>query len=87
MMNDIFTELSKAVILWDKTDDSNFVFSSEFRNTEILLRLNDFPDEPLCTLIVNDASIDLDEFPDGWSLPIHRDREEKDGVVNFPNKE
>jgi len=33
------------------------------------LRLNDFPDEPLFTLIVGERAIDLESRPPTWTLP------------------
>jgi hypothetical protein len=33
------------------------------------LRMNDFPEEPLFTLIVGEQTIDFDDRPPTWTLP------------------
>jgi len=44
------------------------LFSVLFENQTVLLRLNDFPNESLCTVIVNGREVDLEVLPAGWSI-------------------
>ena len=62
----------RATISWQKTAESAYVFNAFFEGKEVRLRLNDFPDEPLCTLFVSIDEIQVDEFPKCWTLPRHR---------------
>ena len=73
-MKDVTTELLKAKIDWQKVSDSPPVFETQFQNKSIRLRLNDFPEEVLCTLFVDDDEVDLDDFPSNWTLPRHREK-------------
>lgn len=42
----------------------------------IRLRLNDFPDEPICTVFIDGKGFDIEEFPrPNWTLPAHRGEE------------
>jgi hypothetical protein len=34
------------------------------------LRMNDFPEEPLYTVKWGDESLDIDESPPNWSIPM-----------------
>ena len=72
---DVYKEIKNSVILWEKTVLSKYVFSTPYEDDEILLQLNDFPDQPLCSLIVDDSLLNLEEMPVGWSLPAHREEE------------
>jgi len=57
---------------WAESLESPYVFQAVVDGWVIKLRLNDFPEEPLCTLMVSDMQLDLDDFPAFWSLPRHR---------------
>ena len=59
-------------IAWQKTQESEYVFSTIVEGEEIRLRLNDFPEEPLCTVIWSGGEQDLEELGKGWTLPKHR---------------
>lgn len=43
-------------------------YRTEIDGAELRLQMNDFPDEPLCTLIIGSDSFDLEEMPNGWRL-------------------
>lgn len=44
------------------------LYSVLVENQRVLLRLNDFPNESLCTLILNGREVDLEVLPAGWSI-------------------
>ena len=44
------------------------LFCVRFEDETILLRLNEFPYESLCTVILNGREVDLEVFPDSWSI-------------------
>ena len=57
---------------WEASAESPYTFEAMFEGRVVRLRLNDFPDEPLCTLIGEGVETDLHEFPPLWTLPRHR---------------
>ncbi|MFA7340794.1 MAG: hypothetical protein WC028_28670 [Candidatus Obscuribacterales bacterium] len=72
-MNKLVDQLQVARVNWEATSESAFLFRTLFANTQVKLRLNDFPEEPLCTIIVDDVETDIDDFPKTWTLPKHRE--------------
>jgi hypothetical protein len=57
-------------IVWQKGADPQYPFVAGFDGERCVVRLNDFPDESLYTLIVNDVEIaDFDDWPKQWSRP------------------
>lgn len=65
-------ELLEIEIEWQETDRS-YHFAAVVEDEELMLRLNDFPDEPICTLIrAWGEEEDLEEMGPLWSLPRHR---------------
>jgi hypothetical protein len=75
-MADFLEQLLQAQIGWEATNESKYVFCTTFRGKIVRLRLNDFPDEPICTVIINNQEIDVEHVPDNWSLPSHREEGE-----------
>jgi len=71
-MHNLITQLLKTKMDWQTTKESPFIFNALFQDKTVQLRLNDFPEEPLATLIVDGAETPLHEFPDCWTLPRHR---------------
>lgn len=59
---------------WEPSSESPYIFQATCGGQAVRLRLNDFPDEPLCTLIVEGTETDLHEFPPLWTLPRHREK-------------
>jgi len=70
----VIEKLKASRIDWQESKESEFVFHTDFLNHLVRLRLNDFPDESLCTLIFDGVETDLEEFPECWSLPRHRNQ-------------
>ncbi len=57
-------------IAWRKTADPKRPFAAEFEGEKCLLRLNDFPDEHLYTLLVNGVEVtDFDDWSSRWTRP------------------
>ena len=71
-MDNILGQLTQSKVDWERTGESEYIFRATFRGKDVLLRLNDFPDEPLCTAIIDDQETDIHEFPKSWTLPRHR---------------
>ncbi|MCI5145728.1 MAG: hypothetical protein D3923_09395 [Candidatus Electrothrix sp. AR3] len=54
-------------IVWRKTDDSEFPYVADGKHEQMKIRLNDFPAEPLYSLVINDAVFcDFDQWPPSW---------------------
>lgn len=70
MITDVNDILFKKDILWLK-HDSNVRFYYAYLNGELLLlRINDFPDEPLYTFINGLLIKDFDDLPNKWILVL-----------------
>jgi len=65
-------ELLKRKIDWQKTSDNAYQFVCTIEEQIFQLRLNDFPEEPLCTIIWNGGEQNLDNIGKEWTLPKHR---------------
>ena len=56
------------VINWHKTTDPFYPYAAIFNNRNLKLRLNDFPEEPMYTLLVDGETIEsFDEWPSCWT--------------------
>jgi hypothetical protein len=71
-MTSVLEQLQNAKMDWQTTSESPYIFQAVFEGKTIRLRLNDFPDEPLCTVFIEGTETDLHEFPTFWTLPRHR---------------
>jgi hypothetical protein len=71
-MDDI-SSLFKEQINWQcvKLGRSKFYASVDGERCE--LRMNDFPEEPLYTLTFRGQSIDFDDRPKTWTLPLNEE--------------
>jgi hypothetical protein len=59
----------KESITWEETRDPEYPYSAKVNQNNYLIRLNDFPDESLYTLIVNNEEIeDLEDWPELWII-------------------
>jgi len=65
--------LQSARIDWDSSVKDPYLFVATFQGKQVYLRLNEFPAEPLCTVLVDGIGSDLHEFPKSWTLPRHRE--------------
>jgi hypothetical protein len=54
-------------ICWEEALNPEFPLKATHNGKKLRLRMNDFPAEPLYTLLVNDEEIlDLDDLPANW---------------------
>jgi hypothetical protein len=72
MNSNTLSVLQAAAIAWEQSSKGHYWFTTEFQSNAYLLRLNDFPAEPICTVFIDGVEFDLDDFPGSWTLPEHR---------------
>jgi RNA polymerase sigma-70 factor, ECF subfamily len=54
-------------ITWEETTNPEYPYSAKIGQDNYVIRLNDFPDESLYTLIVNNEEVeDFDDWPEQW---------------------
>lgn len=59
--------LIRTPVEWQETDDVDFPYRARLGGVEWTIRLNDFPDEPLFTLVRNGKPLaDFDDWPARW---------------------
>jgi len=57
---------------WERSSENKYLFHAVVEGEKFFLRLNDFPEEPICTLIGQGQEIDLEEFGEHWRMPWQR---------------
>lgn len=57
--------LDKSII-WNVHEENKRYYYAYFNNGFLLLRINNFPDEPMYTVIYEKYISDLDELPNQW---------------------
>lgn len=63
-------ERMAAPIAWSRTGDGEFPCRTEFRGRELTLRMNDFPAEPLYSVMCGGQNLgDLEDWPSSWIRP------------------
>lgn len=75
MVQDI-SSLFQKPISWHSTKPGSVEFYAYVDGERCELCLNDFPDEPLCTLTFRGQSMSFDDRPRSWSLPIGKNANE-----------
>lgn len=61
----------KEEILWARTVLGEFPYKNEHETGTLMIRINDFPEENLYTLICNDKEVKhFDEWPKLWNKPV-----------------
>lgn len=57
-------------IVWKHTGDAEFPYTAEVSGRCFTIRINDFPAEPLYTLLVDGNELaDLEDWPSAWEMP------------------
>jgi hypothetical protein len=57
-------------LVWEATGDGEYPYSTKVGDRILTIRVNDFPAEPLYSLLVDgDAVEDLDDWPAAWVKP------------------
>lgn len=60
----------RAPIAWEATGDGEFPYAAAHRGHSFVIRVNDFPAEPLYTLLSEGEEIeDLEDWPPAWIRP------------------
>lgn len=66
-------------VRWKRDVANRYLFHAELDGCEFTLRLNDFPEEPLCTLVGLGEEMDLEAFGEHWALPWHQSEGDETG--------
>ncbi|HLC97377.1 MAG TPA: hypothetical protein VJC21_01175 [Candidatus Nanoarchaeia archaeon] len=67
MKEEKIVKYTQEHINWKLTADPTQPYQTEVRGTVLRVRLNDFPDESLYTLLVNGTAVQtLEEWPSTW---------------------
>jgi len=66
--DELIADICKTDLTWMVTRGDPKMFEVVFGGEHFQLRLNDFPEEPICTLFVRDRELDLEEAPRLWHL-------------------
>ncbi len=59
--------LLQANLEWVQQVEDRKFFRTEYNGEKLLLRLNDFPEEPLYS-VIGESSFDLDDKPETWLI-------------------
>lgn len=63
-------DLTQTSIVWTHTGDGEFPYAADVRGRHLTIRVNDFPAEPLYTLIADGVElVDMDDWPKAWVKP------------------
>jgi len=66
----IVAKLADAPLSWVHTGDGESPYCTTLEGRTLVLRVNDFPAEPMYTLVTDGQDIaDLDSWPDAWIRP------------------
>lgn len=64
------TDYLAEQLVWRKTADPNYPYEADFDREKCVIRVNDFPDEHLYTLIVNGVEVaNFDDWSAQWKRP------------------
>jgi hypothetical protein len=64
------SELFGRFIAWEHTNDPGSPYQADLDGRSLVLRVNDFPAQPIYTLVVDGVDlVDLDDWPDAWRRP------------------
>ena len=63
-INDLF----KRKLTWIKNESNPIIFDLKDEKVNAIIRINDFPDEIMYTVILRDEQYDMDDLPDNWTL-------------------
>jgi hypothetical protein len=59
-----------TAIAWERSGDGEFPYRAVIDGSTLVIRVNDFPAEPLYTLLINDEEVeDLEDWPSAWVRP------------------
>jgi hypothetical protein len=62
--------LTETALVWKHTGTAEFPYTAEVRGRRFTIRINDFPAEPMYTLISDGVELqDLEDWPPAWVMP------------------
>ncbi len=65
-----FRALLEMPISWNASDDPDTPWHTLFGSHRLAVRMNDFPDEVLYTLLIDEKDVaDFDDWPALWTRP------------------
>ena len=67
MINEI-RDLLEREIRWEEEVPGGIMFHATVDGELCLLRMNDYPEEPLYTVLWRELELDLDDKPGGWTF-------------------
>ena len=60
-------------IHWEHTGDGEYPYRAQIKGKTFIIRVNDFPEEPIYTLLAEGKEIeDLEDWPPAWVRPIEK---------------
>ncbi len=63
-------DLTQTPLVWKHTGDAEFPFTVEARGQRFTVRVNDFPAEPMYTMMARGIELyDLEDWPPAWVMP------------------
>ena len=63
-------ELAASALAWQPSGDGEFPYVATADARRLTIRVNDFPDKPMYTLLVDGVeATDLDDWPPTWTRP------------------
>jgi len=63
-------QLCDRPVLWRRTGKGEFPYVATVAGQDWLIRINDFPVEPMYTLLIDGREVgDFDDWPGGWQRP------------------
>lgn len=66
----ILERLHAQDLVWQHTGDGVIPYTTKLGERVLTVRVNDFPAEPLYTLLVDGEAVeDLDDWPGAWTMP------------------
>ena len=64
------SDLTSLSVTWKHTGDAEFPYSAEIEGRQYTIRINDFPAEPLYTILSEGKELqDLEDWPSTWVMP------------------
>jgi hypothetical protein len=67
---DYLRSLQDTEITWIATRRDRTIFEAIFQGEHVMIRMNDFSDEPIYTVFLRGEEIDIEESPKKWHLQL-----------------
>jgi hypothetical protein len=64
-------QICERAISWQFSGDPIHPYTAQLEGAVLVIRMNDFPEEPLYTLLIDDQEVaDFDTWPHRWRKPV-----------------